>query len=63
MASLFVMEGGNIVHLQKILGHHSVQMTERYAHLAPEFIEAATRILDGYVKPNGHVRGHVVGDS
>ncbi len=62
MASQFVMEGGNILHLQKILGHQSVQMTERYAHLAPDFIEAATRVLDGYVKSNGHVGGHVVGD-
>jgi len=42
------MNGGNIVHLQKILGHQSITMTMRYAHLAPEFIEAATRVLDGH---------------
>ena len=28
------MKGGDIVRLQKILGHKSLQMTMRYAHLA-----------------------------
>ena len=35
-ASHWVMRGGDIFKLQKILGHQSVQMTMRYAHLAPE---------------------------
>ena len=48
MASWFVMSGGNVVHLQKILGHASITMTMRYAHLAPDFIEEATSILDGH---------------
>lgn len=56
-ASHFVMDGGNILHLQKILGHQSVQMTERYAHLAPDFIEAATRILDMHDAAVGHTEG------
>jgi integrase len=30
------MRGGDLFKLQKILGHQSVQMTMRYAHLAPE---------------------------
>jgi len=29
------MRGGNILVLQKILGHSSVTMTMRYAHLDP----------------------------
>src|SRR5262249_25225284 len=38
MASHFVMAGGNILALQKILGHSDVKMTMIYAHLAPEFL-------------------------
>jgi integrase len=35
-ASRWVMKGGDLFKLQRILGHQSVQMTMRYAHLAPE---------------------------
>jgi site-specific recombinase XerD len=38
-ASHFVMNGGGVLTLQKILGHSSVVMTIRYAHLAPEHLE------------------------
>lgn len=34
-ASHWVMNGGDLFKLQKILGHKTVQMTMRYAHLAP----------------------------
>lgn len=34
-ASHWMMGGGDLFKLQKILGHKSVQMTMRYAHLAP----------------------------
>lgn len=37
-ASHFVMSGGNILALQKILGHADIKMTLVYAHLAPEFL-------------------------
>jgi integrase len=35
-ASRWVMKGGDLFKLQRILGHQSVQMTMRYAHLAPD---------------------------
>jgi integrase len=35
-ASHWVMGGGPLFKLQEILGHKSVQMTLRYAHLAPD---------------------------
>lgn len=35
-ASLWMMNGGDIYRLQKILGHASITMTERYSHLAPD---------------------------
>lgn len=40
-ASHFMQKGGNILTLQRILGHASLTMTMRYAHLAPEHLEEA----------------------
>ncbi|TXR52052.1 phage integrase [Reinekea thalattae] len=37
-ASHFMMNGGNILTLQRVLGHSSLTMTMRYAHLAPEHL-------------------------
>jgi integrase len=37
-ASQFVMSGGSLLALQKILGHSTVEMTMIYAHLAPDFL-------------------------
>lgn len=39
-ASHFMMSGGNILTLQKLLGHSTLVMTMRYAHLAPDFMAA-----------------------
>gem|GEM_PF-1892508 len=39
-ASWFVMRGGNIVALQDLLGHASLSMTRRYAHLAPDHLRS-----------------------
>ncbi|MGR5093749.1 phage integrase [Vibrio maritimus] len=38
-ASHFIMNGGNILTLQKILGHSDIQQTMEYAHLAPDFLQ------------------------
>lgn len=43
-ASHFVQRGGNLLELQKILGHTSIVMTMRYAHLAPGHLENAKRL-------------------
>ena len=40
-ASHFIQKGGNILTLQKILGHSSLAMTMRYAHLAPDHLRDA----------------------
>ena len=42
-ASHFIQNGGNILTLQKILGHTSLAMTMRYAHLAPDHLQDAIR--------------------
>jgi Phage integrase family len=39
-ASHWVMAGGSIEKLKEILGHYSVVVTERYAHLRPELFPA-----------------------
>ena len=44
-ASHFMMNGGNIYDLQKILGHTSLEMTQRYAHLAPEHLVHASNVV------------------
>ena len=38
-ASHFMMNGGNILVLQRTLGHSSLTMTMRYAHLAPDHLQ------------------------
>lgn len=46
-ASHFMMRGGDLFRLQRLLGHKTVQMTNRYAHLAPEvFKEDYGRLVD-----------------
>lgn len=40
-ASHFMMGGGNILVLQQILGHSTIMMTMRYAHFAPDHLDAA----------------------
>lgn len=43
-ASHFMMGGGNILALQRILGHQSLTMTMRYAHLSPDHLQEAKRL-------------------
>ncbi|HTA88357.1 MAG TPA: tyrosine-type recombinase/integrase [Polyangiaceae bacterium] len=48
-ASQWVMKGGDVFKLQRILGHQSVQMTMRYAHLAPDaFVGDYGRLGSGH---------------
>lgn len=43
-ASHFMMQGGNILTLQRILGHSSLVVTMRYAHLAPDHLQEVLRL-------------------
>jgi hypothetical protein len=38
------MNGGNIVALQKILGHSSLNITMRYSHLSPDYLIQAIQL-------------------
>lgn len=45
-ASHLVMRGAQLKAVQELLGHATIQMTMRYAHLAPEVTRDAVRLLD-----------------
>lgn len=46
-ASRLVMRGVNLYTVKELLGHGTIQMTERYSHLAPDAKRAAIAVLDG----------------
>ena len=46
-ASWAVMRGVTLKELQELLGHASLAMTMRYAHLAPEHLRTAVSRLEG----------------
>ncbi|EJQ7405320.1 tyrosine-type recombinase/integrase [Salmonella enterica] len=42
-ATHFMMNGGNIITLQRILGHATIQQTMTYAHFAPDYLADAMK--------------------
>ncbi len=55
-ASQWVMAGGDLYLLKEILGHKSIVMTQRYAHLSPQFTRSAVNLLDKiFVKSPQHL--------
>lgn len=51
--SHFMMNGGNILALQKILGHATIEQTMTYAHFAPDYLLDAVRFNPlEYTAPN-----------
>ena len=55
-ASWFMMNGGQLLALKEILGHRSLRMTERYAHLAPEHLRGEMVRTDrGAQRPEAEV--------
>ena len=45
-ASWLVSEGVELVKVRDLLGHTSIKMTERYAHLMPDRLHDAVEVLD-----------------
>jgi integrase len=61
-ASQWVMGGGSIEVLKEILGHHSVVVTERYAHLKPDHFPATTgQIIGVDLSENGQISARRLG--
>jgi integrase len=53
-ASHLVMKGVPLKHIQELLGHKTIQMTLRYAHLAPDSMAEAVAVLDEPVPSDGN---------
>ena len=48
-ASLLINKGASIYEVQKLLGHHHISMTERYAHLLPDTLRQRVDLLSDIV--------------
>jgi integrase len=57
-ASWFVMNGGDLYRLQKYLGHSTIVLTQRYAHLSSEYLKNGVEFI-GAPKPAEN-RSHTV---
>jgi integrase len=55
-ASHMVMAGMNLRTVQNILGHSTIQVTERYAHLAPDFMSTDVDRLSLDIERWGRIR-------
>jgi site-specific recombinase XerD len=44
------MKGVDLTTVKELLGHKSITMTMRYAHLAPEHKSKAVKVLDEVLK-------------
>jgi len=45
-ASWLVQAGAPLTEVRDLLGHASIEMTERYAHLAPDRLRGAVAMLE-----------------
>ena len=54
-ASWLVMEARPLIEVRDILGHSTVKMTERYAHLAPDHLRNAVQSIENR-SHSGHTR-------
>ncbi len=39
------MKGANLYDVQKLLGHKTIEMTMRYAHLSPDHLKKTVNLL------------------
>jgi len=57
-ASHFMMRGGNLYELQKLLGHKDITMTMRNAHLSPEHLRASMERMEGITPQFSTISAH-----
>jgi integrase len=49
-ASVLINKGVSIYEVQTLLGHSTIQMTQRYAHLAPDRLQNRTEIVGNIIE-------------
>jgi len=59
-ASHLLMNGASIKDVQELLGHKTMQMTLRYAHLSQEHKKKAVNLLNGLTAPEKEILSHFV---
>jgi site-specific recombinase XerD len=53
-ASWFVMSGVDLYTVKNIMGHSTIAMTERYAHLAPNYLKKAVSMMKASLNQSGN---------
>ena len=56
-ASWLVMKGASLRAVAELLGHKSLKMTMRYAHLSPTYLKNEVALLDGIGGPKRARKG------
>ncbi|MFC1869512.1 tyrosine-type recombinase/integrase [Thermodesulfobacteriota bacterium] len=59
-ASWLVMQGEPLYTVQKLMGHKTIALTERYAHLAPDTLKAAVAIFEKNIKRQKKKKAKVI---
>jgi integrase len=59
-ASWFMINGGDLYRLQKYLGHSTITLTQRYAHLSPGYLHDGVRFFGAPVEAQALAGGHAV---
>ena len=49
--------------VQELLGHATIEMTNRYSHLSPEVPRHAVKLLDGLGRISEQLPGRQLGDN
>jgi len=59
-ASHVIMRGGSLKDVQELLGHKTMTMTLRYAHLSQQHKKIAVNLLNGLTRPTKHAMSQKV---